>query len=280
MLYVVATPIGNLEDITLRALRVLREVDLIAAEDTRQTRKLLSRYDIETELTSYHEHNERSKAVQLVDRLESGENIAIVSDAGTPTISDPGYHVVRNAIQRGIPVTSIPGPSAAIAALSVSGLPTDRFTFDGFLPSKRSRRRQVLVQHKAEEGTMVYYEAPHRIKDTLTDMVEILGDRQVVVARELTKMHEEFFRGPLSQVVAEVTGREMRGEFVIIVAGCPENSEFNEDQLILEVERLQRSGLKASEIVKALAQFYPIPKRDVYKRVLQLMSQSAWSEDS
>jgi len=280
MLYIVATPIGNLEDITLRALRVLREVDLIAAEDTRQTRKLLVRYDIDTELTSYHEHNERIKSKHLVDRLESGQSIALVSDAGTPTLSDPGYHLVREAVDRGIRVTPIPGAAAMTVALSASGMPTDRFTFEGFLPARRNRRREVLHARAGEKSTMVFYEAPHRVKDTLADMHDILGERPVVVARELTKFHEEFLRGQLSQVVAEMESREARGEFVIVLAGCPEQNEVNDAHLTAEVQRLHAAGFKANEIAKVLAQVFSMPKRDVYQRVLEEMGRTAGRQGS
>lgn len=279
MLYIVATPIGNLEDITLRALRILREVDLVAAEDTRQTRKLLARYDIETELTSYHEHNERTKAVQLVDRLESGESIALVSDAGTPTISDPGYHLVREAVARGIRVSPIPGASALTAALSVAGLPTGRFAFEGFLPSRRSQRLEALAGHKSERRTLIYYESPHRLAETLKDIHEVLGDRPMAVARELTKIHEEFTRGLVSEVRAQLSST-MRGECVLVVAGSSPPGAFDEQELEAEIRSLQESGLKASAIAKALAQMHDIPKREVYRKVLAEKTRRSEREDS
>ncbi|HSK29261.1 MAG TPA: 16S rRNA (cytidine(1402)-2'-O)-methyltransferase, partial [Candidatus Limnocylindria bacterium] len=203
-LYVVATPIGNLEDITLRALRILKEVDGIAAEDTRHTQTLLRHYDIHTPLTSYHEHNERSKAVSLVERLVRGENIALVSDAGTPVISDPGYRLVVEAIRRSIPVVPVPGALALAAVLSASGLPTDRFAFEGFLPAKRHERQVKLQALKQETRTLVFYEAPHRVKESLADMLKILGDREIVIGREVTKVHEEFLRGVVSAVIAQL----------------------------------------------------------------------------
>lgn len=270
MLYVVATPIGNLEDVTLRALRVLREVDVIAAEDTRHTRKLLDRYEIHTPLTSYHEHNERTKAPALVRRLEAGESVALVSDAGTPTISDPGYHLVRAATEKGVPVTPVPGVSAATAALSVCGLATDRFVFQGFLPAKRNRRRETLRQLQDDERTLVFYEVPHRIRESLTDMQEVLGDRAVAVGRELTKVHEELLRGTLSQVAAELEETARRGEFVVVVAGRDEALPVNEEMLRREIAKLIQMGRKANDIAKLMAETHPVAKRDVYKLVLDV----------
>ena len=270
MLYVVATPIGNLEDVTLRALRVLREVDLIAAEDTRHTRKLLGRYDIDTPLTSYHENNERTKAATLVRRLEAGESIALVSDAGTPTISDPGYHLIRAAVERGMPVTPVPGVSAATAALSVCGLATDRFVFQGFLPARQGRRREALRQLQGEERTLVFYEAPHRIRQALADMHEVLGDRAALVGRELTKVHEELLRGTLSQLAAGPEEAAARGEFVIVVAGRDGTPEVDEKTLRAEVERLLETGHTANETAKVLAKTFSLAKRDVYKLVLKV----------
>lgn len=270
MLYVVATPIGNLEDITLRALRVLREVDLIAAEDTRHTRKLLARYDIDTPVTSYHENNERTKADALARRLEAGESIALVSDAGTPTISDPGYHLIRAAAGKGVPVTPVPGVSAAVAALSVSGLATDRFVFQGFLPARQSRRREALRQLQGEERTLVFYEAPHRIRESLTDMREVLGDREALVGRELTKVHEELRRGTLSRLAAGLEEAPARGEFVVVVAGCQDTPEVDERALRAEIERLLEAGHSANETAKVLAKTFSLTKRDVYKMVLEV----------
>jgi 16S rRNA (cytidine1402-2'-O)-methyltransferase len=218
-LYVVATPIGNLEDITLRAIKVLREVDLIAAEDTRHTRKLLDRHEIRKRMISYHEHNEKEKAERIVEELRSGKSVALVSDSGTPTISDPGYVLVRRCIEEGIEVIPIPGPSAFLAALCVSGLPVHRFAFEGFLPHKAGRRRGRLKELAQEGRTLIFYESPHRLAKTLSDMLEILGDRKVVVARELTKVHEEVFRGTLEEAVERFGGERCRGEFTILVEG-------------------------------------------------------------
>lgn len=270
MLYVVATPIGNLEDITLRALRVLREVDLIAAEDTRHTRKLLTRYEIDTPLTSYHDRNERTKAPALMTRLGAGEDIALVSDAGTPTISDPGYHLIRAAAENGVPMTPVPGVSATTAALSVCGLATDRFVFQGFLPARQGRRRETLRQLQDEDRTMVFYEAPHRIKEALSDMHEVLGDRAALVGRELTKVHEELMRGTLSQLAAELDQTAPRGEFVIVVAGRDEASPVDEEMLRTEIRRLLAAGRKANDVAKLMAQTFPVVKRDVYKLVLEV----------
>lgn len=215
----VSTPIGNLEDITLRALRILKEVDLIAAEDTRRTGLLLKHFGIETPLTSYFEGNELKKGEWLISRLKEGERIALVSDAGTPGISDPGYRLVRLAIENGIPVIPIPGPSAIITALSTSGLPTDAFLFKGFLPHKSKRRREILQEVKEARETLIFYESPHRITQTLNDMVEILGDREMVLARELTKRYEDILRGKVSQIIEQLKGKKLKGEITLIVSG-------------------------------------------------------------
>lgn len=270
MLYVVATPIGNLEDVTLRALRVLREVDVIAAEDTRRTRKLLARYEIHTPLTSYHEGNERAKAEVLAQRLEAGESVALVSDAGTPTISDPGYRLVRAAADKGLPVTPVPGASAAVAALSVCGLATDRFVFQGFLPSRRGRRKEKLQELREDHRTAVYYEAPRRVRDTLSDMREVLGDRAALVGRELTKAHEELLRGTLSELAERLDRDAPRGEFVIVVAGRGETPEVDEDLLRAEAARLIRTGRKANDVAKLMARTFPLAKRDAYELVLEV----------
>lgn len=216
ILYVVATPIGNLEDISLRALRVLREVKLIAAEDTRKTRRLLNAYNIETPLTSYHEHSKRAKLDYLLGYLEK-EDLALVSEAGMPGLSDPGYDLIVAAIERGISVVSVPGPSAVITALVVSGLPTDQFVFVGFLPRRKGQRQRLLSSIADEARTIVAFEAPHRVREALTDIEEILGDRRVSVCRELTKVHEEVFRGRMSQ--AREHFAEPRGEFSLVIEG-------------------------------------------------------------
>jgi 16S rRNA (cytidine1402-2'-O)-methyltransferase len=219
-LYLVATPIGNLEDITLRALRVLKEVDVIACEDTRQTQKLLTHYNIHTRTVSYHEHNEMTKAAELVVDLESGAKIALVTDAGMPGISDPGFRLITLAIRHHVPVVPIPGASAYLAALVASGLPTDSFRFSGFLPAKSGQRRKLLESVRDSPRTQVFYEAPHRLLETLADVVEVLGgDRHVVVAREVTKLHEEFLRGRAAEVLAKLKDRgEVKGEITLLIA--------------------------------------------------------------
>jgi len=219
-LFVVSTPIGNLEDITLRALKALREVDLIAAEDTRRTRILLSAHDISASLTSYHDYNKRSQGKKLLAKLLSGKSVALVSDAGTPGISDPGYLLINLAIQNNIAVVPIPGVSAIITALSVSGLPSDRFSFEGFLPKKANPRKKVILHLKDKEETLIFYESPYRISATLQDFLDVLGERWVVVARELTKRYEEIVRGPLSQVIEKLSVKKMKGEFTVLVSSA------------------------------------------------------------
>lgn len=218
-LYVVSTPLGNLEDMTLRGIRILKEADLIAAEDTRTTRKLLHRYGIQTSQTSYFEHNEPRKAETLLARLKRGQRIALVSEAGTPGISDPGFRLIRLAIEHDIPVVPIPGPSAVTTALSVSGLPTDSFLFLGFLPSKPTRRRKAIEAWKDWDRTLILYESPHRLLATLTDLLEILGDREIALARELTKRFEEILRGRISEVLRSLGERRIKGEITLVVAG-------------------------------------------------------------
>jgi 16S rRNA (cytidine1402-2'-O)-methyltransferase len=220
MLYVVATPIGNLEDITLRALRVLQEVDLIATEDTRRTRILLHRYQIDKPLTSFYDHNEVHKAPTLIRRLQEGISIALVSEAGTPLISDPGYRLVQLAIAHGITVIPIPGPSAAVAAIVVAGLPTDRFVFEGFLPKRPGKRRKRLESLRDERRTLIFYESPRRVHAVLGDMQALWGDRRVVVARELTKKFEEIHRGRITEVRAQLEGHPPQGEVTVVVEGA------------------------------------------------------------
>ena len=218
-LYLVSTPIGNLEDITLRAIKILRRVDLIAAEDTRRARRLLVRYRVQAPLTSFFEHNEQTKKDDLVTRLIEGHDIALISDAGTPGVSDPGFRLVKRAIEEGIEVIPIPGPSAHVAALVVSGLPTDSFHFFGFLPPKGNKRKKRLEEIKELRGTIILYESPYRLLRTLQDIQDCCGDRHVVVARELTKLYEEVSRGPITEVLAGLKGRKIRGEITLVVAG-------------------------------------------------------------
>ncbi|MDD5593471.1 MAG: 16S rRNA (cytidine(1402)-2'-O)-methyltransferase [Candidatus Margulisbacteria bacterium] len=218
-LFVVATPIGNLEDITFRAVRILHEVDLIASEDTRHTKILLARYSINTPLTSYHKFNVRTKTDQLINEIQLGKNLALVSDAGTPGISDPGEVLIREAASRGIKVEAIPGASAVIAALSVAGLPTDRFVFEGFLPKKPGKKRKALEKLKTEERTVIIYESPFRIVKTLQDVLAVMGDRPVAVCREMTKRFEEIIRGRVGEVIEKLKDQKIRGEIVLVISG-------------------------------------------------------------
>jgi len=240
-LYLVATPIGNLEDITLRALRVLKEVDLIACEDTRQTLKLLSHYGIQTRLVSYHEHNEMTKAAELVVDLEGGAKIALVTDAGMPGISDPGFRLITLAIRHHVPVVPIPGASAFLAALVASGLPTDSFRFSGFLPSKSGQRRQLLESIRESPRTQVFYEAPHRLLETLSDVVEVLGsDRHVVVAREVTKIYEEFLRGRAREILEQLKARgDVKGEITLLIARAEEGATASAPEGVSVAKRVR-----------------------------------------
>ncbi len=270
VLYVVATPIGNLEDITLRALRVLKEVDLIAAEDTRHTRILLDHYAIRTPQVSYHEHNEKTQAPRLVERLTRGESIALVSDAGTPAIADPGYRLVVEALRAGSRVIPIPGASALISALSAGGLPTDRFVFEGFLPAKKGERASRLEALHDERRTIVLYEAPHRLGNTLAAMREILGNREIVVARELSKLHEEFLRGTIDEVAARLAGGEVKGEITIVVRGAPESERITEEALAAEIQAWMERGLTVKEIAAQMAEKHRLSRRAVYQLALRV----------
>lgn len=264
-IYLVATPIGNLEDITLRALRILKECDLIACEDTRHTRKLLNHYGIDKPLVSYHEHNEAQRATELVRRVLAGESVAIVSDAGMPAISDPGYRVVREAIASEVRVVPIPGAVAVEAALAVSGLPTDAFRFGGFLPAKTAKRRKALEALSGDDATLIFYEAPHRILETLEDVIAVLGDRPVVVARELTKLHEEFLRGPASQVLDALRGRtKVQGEITLLIGkgDTPARAELSLSDRVAE---LISAGLPRMDAIKQAARERGLPKRDAYR---------------
>jgi 16S rRNA (cytidine1402-2'-O)-methyltransferase len=268
ILYIVATPIGNLEDITLRALRVLKEVDVVAAEDTRHTQILLSHYGIQTPLTSYHEHNERAKAEDLVKRLLDGEDIALVSDAGTPTISDPGFRLIVRAVHAGIRIIPLPGASALTAVLSASGLPTDRIVFEGFLPAKKKQRQEKLQTLRDEARTLVFYEAPHRLAEALNDVHELLGDREAVLAREVSKVHEEFLRGRVSELIRVLRRREIRGEATLIIGGSAGESRVNEDRLKAEIRELKGKGMRVKEIAEVLGEKFGYPKKDIYRLAL------------
>ena len=270
-LYIVATPIGNLEDITLRAIRILKEADLIAAEDTRHTRHLLDRYQIETQLTSYHDHNKEEKAPVLVARMLEGKSVALVSDAGTPGISDPGYFLINLAIDQQIPVVPIPGATAAIAALSISGLPTDNFVFEGFLPAKHTARQKRLQELTNEKRTVIFYEAPHKIIAAVEDMLDVLGDRLAVVTRELTKIHEETIRGTLSEVLARLKQGTIKGEFTIILHGAsaePLKKDIDTGEY-LKTLMLHR-GLSKKEAISVAAEELGLPKKEVYKESLKI----------
>jgi 16S rRNA (cytidine1402-2'-O)-methyltransferase len=271
-LYIVATPIGNLEDITIRAIRVLKEVRLIAAEDTRRTRILLDKYQIPTPLTSLHDHNESKKSGSILAKLQHGDDIAYVSDAGTPGISDPGYILVREAISRGIAVAPVPGPSALVTALSVSGLPMDRFVFLGFLPAKPVRRRELLASLEQEDRTLVFYESPRRLSATLHDLDGLFGEREVVVAREMTKIYEEYLRGTAGKLMSLLGDMQIRGEVTLIVAGCAgEAPEYSDEELLRYGEEVRREGgerLSLRDRADRISQETGVSRRRIYRLLL------------
>ncbi len=269
-LYVVATPIGNLEDMTYRAVRILQEVSLIAAEDTRHSRKLLNHYGINTSLISYHEHNEESRSAQLIAKLQGEESIALISDAGTPCIADPGYRLVSRCRQEGIFVVAVPGPSAVVAALSISGLPTDAFRFVGFLPAKTHGRCQFFEQIKDEQQTIACYEAPHRLLSCLVDMVDVCGaDRPIAVARELTKRHEELFSGTVAEALESFAQSAVKGELVLLLGPAPERQpEGTVRETLLRLR--EETELSWKEIVKQVAKEFGLPGSEVYKESLEL----------
>lgn len=278
-LYLVATPIGNLEDISLRALRILKEADLIACEDTRQTLKLLSHFEIRKPLESYHEHNEMTRAPELVLRMETGARVALVSDAGTPVISDPGHRLVSLCLRHSIPVIPIPGPSAIVAAIAGCGLPCEEFTFMGFLPARSGERRRQLQRLASEPRPIVLYEAPHRLRATLRDALEMLGNRHAAIARELTKVHEEFARGRISELIHTFAEREPRGEITFIIGPLETEAELQTEaridsgadtqtlaQRVHEIEESRKLDRKAA--LKQAAKELGISKREAYKRLL------------
>ena len=267
VLYLVATPIGNLEDITYRAARILAEADLIACEDTRQTRKLLDHLGIHRPTISYHEHNEAERALELVRRIEDGEHVALVSDAGAPLISDPGFRLVREALDHGIPVVPIPGPSALLTALAASGLETDGFCFLGFLPPKGARRREAIERIQGTGSTVVLYEAPHRVLATLADLAEALGDRPVVAAREMTKLHEEFLRGTAASIRADLAGRPaVKGEFTLVIGKRPNEAPAggSDEEIRAAVASLIESGTPKMDAIRQTARRFARAKREVY----------------
>jgi len=270
-LYLVATPIGNLEDITLRAIRILKEADVIACEDTRQTQKLLHHYGIRKEMVSYHDHNELTRSPELVIDLEQGAKIALVSDAGTPGISDPGHRLVTLCLRHHIPVVPIPGPSALVAALAASGLPTEEFLFVGFLPPRSGARRKALDALKMESRTLIFYEAPHRVVETLADASEILGARPGVIAREVTKVHEEFLRGPLPELLESARKRAPRGEITLLIGtGDPQTRQVDPNVSLKErVEQLEaEGGVDRKAALKQAARERGLGKREAYKQLL------------
>jgi len=271
VLYVVATPIGNLEDVTLRALRVLREVDLVAAEDTRRTKVLLAHHGISRPVTSYYDAVERRKTPALVARLAGGARIALVTDAGTPGIADPGYHLVRGALAAGVPVVPVPGASALTALVSVAGLPAERFAFEGFVPSRAGQRAARLRALVCERRAMVFYEAARRLDAFLADAEEILGDRQAVLGRELTKRFEEIVRGPLSEVRRRfASGEPARGEVVVLVAGAGEEEKPPASTLDDDIRNALASGQRVSELATEIATRTGVPRRIIYRRALEL----------
>lgn len=271
ILYVVPTPIGNLEDITFRALKVLKEADFIAAEDTRHTKRLLIHFEIQTSLISYHEHNKESSGRHLIGLLKEGKTIALVSDAGSPAISDPGYEIVRDAIKENIPVVSLPGPNAAITALIASGLAPQPFYFYGFLPRKNKDRETELLSLKNLKATLIFYEAPHRLKETCKAMLKVLGNRRVVIGRELTKKFEEYIRSNLEGIMEWMEENDIRGEFCIIVEGSSEVEATNEQSwwgewtVIEHVDHYVKQGLSSKDAVKQVAKDRGMNKRDVYQ---------------
>ncbi|MBN3880741.1 MULTISPECIES: 16S rRNA (cytidine(1402)-2'-O)-methyltransferase [unclassified Nostoc] len=273
-LYVVGTPIGNLEDITFRAVRILQTVDIIAAEDTRHTGKLLQHFQVKTPQVSYHEHNRTSRIPELLEHLVNNKAIALVSDAGMPGISDPGYELVKACIEAGIPVVPIPGASAAITALSAAGLPTDRFVFEGFLPAKTQQRQEHLESLQTESRTLIFYESPHRLRDTLQDLALVWGnDRQIVLGRELTKLYEEFWRGTIAEAIAYYTQREPQGEYTLVVAGIPASQpQLTEEELKAELKQLISQGISRSQASRQLAKFTSIPRRQLYQLALSIVS--------
>lgn len=271
-LYVVATPLGNLEDVSLRALRVLKEVAAIACEDTRRTSKLLARYEIRNSLVAYHEHNKDRSGTRLLERIQEGESIALVSDAGTPGISDPGYEIVRDAVAKGVAVEVVPGPSALIAALVLSGLPTDRFAFEGFLPSRQERRRKALAALASEPRTLVFYESPQRLADFLTDAISAFGaERRACVVRELTKVHEEVRRGTLCEMSADFGARpEILGEICVVVAGAPKAITVTvADALDEAMDDPELAALSSKDLARTVADRNGLRKSDVYEEILK-----------
>jgi 16S rRNA (cytidine1402-2'-O)-methyltransferase len=272
VLYVVATPIGNRDDITLRALDILRQVDLIAAEDTRKSGSLLSHYRIKNRLISFHEHNEKKRTPELIGKLLDGTAIALVSNAGTPLISDPGYRLIEAAIANKIVVTPIPGATAAIAAMSVSGLPTDSFVFIGFTPKKKAKRLKFLTELSTEPRPLIFYESPIRILSLLEEIISCMGDRKAILAREMTKVHEEFIRGTVSQILETIRARPaLKGECTLLAAGCETSEQIDAEVVKTEIKAaLQKDQAGPSEIAGAIAKKYGFAKNKAYDLVLEI----------
>lgn len=267
ILYIVGTPIGNLKDITLHAIEVLKNVDLIACEDTRHTKILLDRYSIKTSTTSYHKFNIRAKTDFIIERVKEGKKVALVSDAGMPGISDPGEELIRAALKENIRVEVVPGPSAAVSALSISGLDSSRFTFEGFLPSRQAARRARLSELKGENRTMIFYEAPHRIADTLGDMRGVFGDREVSIVRELTKVHEEIVKGSLSEIADRFAGSRNRGEFVIVIEGSGlEEVPVKSPQLL--IDDIVGAGVSKRDAVRIVSRRLGLSKNELYRSTI------------
>ncbi len=264
-LYIVATPIGNLEDITLRAINILKEVDLIAAEDTRHTLKLLNRLEISKPMISYHRHNEEQRSEDLIEKIKDGKNIALVSDAGTPGICDPGADVIKKAIEEGIEVISIPGACALISALICSGIETNEFTFMGFLPLNSKTRKKKLEEIKESKKTLILYEAPHKMKATLNDLKDIIKDREIVLAREITKIHEEYIRGNIKDILDRV--ENLKGEMILIIEGNKEINEIDYSEISMEAhyKKYEEQGLEKKEIIKKIAKDRNVSKNEIYQ---------------
>ncbi|RLB88838.1 MAG: 16S rRNA (cytidine(1402)-2'-O)-methyltransferase [Deltaproteobacteria bacterium] len=274
-LYIVATPLGNLEDMTFRAVRILKEVDLIAAEDTRYSKRLLNHYGIETGMISCHEHNEAKKSRQLIEALKAGKNIALISDAGTPLISDPGYSLVKAAADQKLSILPIPGCNAAIAGLSVAGLPTDSFLFCGFLPKKQQKRSFTLEGLKQEKATLIFYESPKRICAMLQQAIPILGDRRACLAREITKLHEEYLRGTLGEILSTLQLRpQVKGECVLFVQGAPPPAQMTQDQLEELILSKPNENRGTADLARQIARDCRLPKKQVYDTILRLRNTS------
>ncbi|MEA2013823.1 MAG: 16S rRNA (cytidine(1402)-2'-O)-methyltransferase [Thermodesulfobacteriota bacterium] len=275
-LYIVATPIGNLEDITLRAMRILGEVQLIAAEDTRRTKILLDAHGIDTPLTSLHDRNELKKSAYLIARLNEGTDIAYVSDAGTPGISDPGYIFVKQTISQSIKVVPVPGPVAAIAALNVSGLPMDSFTFFAFLPSRHGKRIKLLESLKEESRTMVFYESPNRLVATLNDINQIFGDRQIAVSRELTKIYEETLRGTVSEISESLRGKKIKGEITLVISGATTSPGKlgSPEKIWARFQEIRKDPESSTrDIIDAISEEMDVPRKEIYRQVLDFMNE-------